>query len=1612
MTTCKLKMTLSCAEQGGASINVSTATNTLSFAGGASAANICSGVSIYRGAGAACAATGTLVQAGTGPAGLKPVGIADIVTTFKNNATDVSVLTIGKDYDLDGDTLEILSAGSNLAVSNNASAQGGTLSINNNSSPLNFLDDFITYTPPAGFLGVDEFSYVIEDEQGVRDTVEVSVFVIECGSYIELLGSGANGIATTSLNFSDTTEIDSIVMESIYKGVAPTSITFSSSTQTIVNSSPVAAINGGGGYFRTKMNSASSISATTTNTSTTQSLVAYVYRRGTSREHISERTRRVTTLHENSLQESIRIPSASEPRNILLEIPISELNVDARTALVEVSYGSITKSLEVKSGDLGASLKFFTVILEDVPGNITQLTLSVTSRVGLGDSFVVSGANLQIQCGSFEPEAGDVFATTALNARVSIDVLQNTSDLNNDIDTSSLTNLGVLPPNNGSIGAFSSGSVTYTPNTGFNGIDAFQFKVCDKTGICDIATVYVTVSCASGNFVEAGDFFNLDLGGTKEGGLTWADFNNDGLLDVLVNTSNTTNDSRIYFANKQGILSFVDVTSSHAAGLLDNNLSRTALAGDMNNDGYVDFVRNEFNRIEVFFNRGPDANPAFNFGNADQDPNVVITAIAGGMNTEGMVLLDWNQDGWLDLVMDNDNNGAEIFENDKDGTFTLQTLGTGAGQTGFPASLGDNGDYAAMADWDNDGYPDVIFRKDATNANGVDLWNFNPSTGRFDAVTSPNIAGAGGNKGAVTFCDLDNDADLDFIWTDGSGTANNIYTNSNGTFSFHATLLNSGGIDDCDCADVDNDGDLDIFLGDNSGASYLYINNVALSFSQANGCLDPNANVEGSEFVDFDGDGDMDLYMNIAGGANQLWVNMQNDDNYLFIEPRIRLANGEFRSAIGANVLLTNCDNDTFLLQEVSGGRGHGSQKPAELHFGLGNDGPDIAYTAIVYFADSSGVRDTVNVNFVPSHYLDQKLIVYQSNPDNENYSDIDNDGVIDIQDIDTDGDGILNTAEIPLGVVSPYKDSDFDGVYDYLDEDFEFCGGIVNGVCSNFDTDGDGIADFIDRDSDGDGITDVVEAGGTDSDGVGIIDNNSSDTDGDGYPNAVDSDNGGTALSDSDTDGDGVPTRLDNDSDGDGIPEIIEAQTTLGYTAPSGVDTDEDGIDNQYDSDCSPCGAITGFVVSPVNSDGADLPDYLDTDSDNDGITDLIEANDFDYNDIADISPSGADADSDGIDNAFDDDAAGTINNGGPDNNQSPASFLDTRPSTADKNWREARLPIRSTTGAFTVSASCPVLSGSNWIDIDDGAGNIVFSINPNGNNLGASCWGVNILSGVPAVRIDTNGGFSEYILNRNFYIDPTTDPGGNVSLRLYALTSEVDDLRTAVTDDGFAVGTFQNFIDDSLKVTQSEPSPLNLNVFDNAAAAASLKNPDNMEYNALGYGFNLSTADMGEFVPFFIPGLPAAALSLKLFSFEAIKNANRALLRWTSLRPEVIDHFEIERTQDVLSWTSLTQKTDINQSNDAQQFVVFDEDPHPSMNYYRIKTVFADFSYEYSEIRALNFDDLNGSTEVMLSPNPNRGSFVLSGLEEGEYTVEIYDALGALVSSESFSTLGQKRL
>ena len=275
---------------------------------------------------------------------------------------------------------------------------------------------------------------------------------------------------------------------------------------------------------------------------------------------------------------------------------------------------------------------------------------------------------------------------------------------------------------------------------------------------------------------------------------------------------------------------------------------------------------------------------------------------------------------------------------------------------------------------------------------------------------------------------------------------------------------------------------------------------------------------------------------------------------------------------------------------------------------------------------------------------------------------DTDGDGVDDSNDIDDDNDGILDTVE--SGGFDPNGDEDGDGIANYQDVSDDTPGdgdgGLTDYTDANsdgfpdvYDFDRDGIPNHLDLDSDNDGILDNVESQVS---GGSFITFTSTDTDLDGLVDVYDTTPTGTAAGEGSigitplvtdpgiANDDTTPDYLDIDTDDDGIPDNVEAQTTLGYTSPTGI-VGENGVDSAYEN--VDTYTPTGITIRDTDVDGT--PDYRDGDSDNDGTTDINENNDGNV-------LSGSDTDGDGLDNNFD---ADNINYDVNDNNDNPSTSL-----------------------------------------------------------------------------------------------------------------------------------------------------------------------------------------------------------------------------------------------------------------------------------------------------------------------------------------------------------------
>lgn len=375
-------------------------------------------------------------------------------------------------------------------------------------------------------------------------------------------------------------------------------------------------------------------------------------------------------------------------------------------------------------------------------------------------------------------------------------------------------------------------------------------------------------------------------------------------------------------------------------------------------------------------------------------------------------------------------------------------------------------------------------------------------------------------------------------------------------------------------------------------------------------------------------------------------------------------------------------------------------------------------------------------------------------------FTDTDNDGITNFNDIDDDNDSILDIDE--YNGINPLNDDDTDTIPNYRDTDFGVDAN-NDGVVDVFDFDNDGVPNHLDLDSDNDGILDIVEVGNS------ILDTNSNGTTNNnvganGLDNTVENtDTTGTSITYTipNTDGDNPnnPNFLDIDSDGDGIVDNIEAQTTDSYIA-SNTTVTISGINTAY-----PNG------ITPIDTENDTIFDYLDTNSDNDIYDDIIEGWDFNNDGVAETLASNTDTDNDGLDNAFDTDDA-LIN---PTNGQTPTDFPNVdNVDTSERDWREIVAiviiidNVSATEGndlVFTVSL---VKKNNNSILIQSTSSiNIEFSTT-NGTNT-------TDIYDVAISPFDYNA-----ITNTSFIIPPNTTTAQFNILSLEDTIDELDELLT----------------------------------------------------------------------------------------------------------------------------------------------------------------------------------------------------------------------------------------
>jgi hypothetical protein len=399
----------------------------------------------------------------------------------------------------------------------------------------------------------------------------------------------------------------------------------------------------------------------------------------------------------------------------------------------------------------------------------------------------------------------------------------------------------------------------------------------------------------NGKFEERAEPANL---ADQLGGLVCmqADYNNDGLLDIYIARGAwQLVPMRPSLLRNDGGGKFTDVTES--VGLLDPVNSNAAAWADYDNDGWIDlFVCCEKQAHRLYRNLGNGT-----FQSVATQAGVVIDGESFG---KGCAWLDYDNDDFPDLFVNQLSGAGQLFHNNRNGTFSNVT-----------ESMGIDGPHGGFSCWtwdyDNDGWLDIFAT--CYDRSLKDIVN-----GLMGQPHERNPSKLFRNLNGTTFQDMTREAGLDMVF---------------------ATMGSNFG-------DLDNDGYLDMYLGTgDQDLSTLVPNRM---FKNVDGGrfaeITASAGVghlqkgHGVAFGDWDRDGNVDVFINMGGTIpgdkyhNILFQNPGHDNRWLTVKLVGKRTN---QAALGARIKAVTDGNPPLTVHRViSPGSSFGSN-PLQQTLGL-----------------------------------------------------------------------------------------------------------------------------------------------------------------------------------------------------------------------------------------------------------------------------------------------------------------------------------------------------------------------------------------------------------------------------------------------------------------------------------------------------------------------------------------------------------------------------------------------------------------------------------------------------------------------------------------------------
>ena len=341
-------------------------------------------------------------------------------------------------------------------------------------------------------------------------------------------------------------------------------------------------------------------------------------------------------------------------------------------------------------------------------------------------------------------------------------------------------------------------------------------------------------------------------------GVAVADFNNDGFADILITA---VGQNRLF--QNTGVGHFVDVTEKAGLGGR-NGFSTSALWFDFDRDGLLDLLVCNYVKWspqrDVFCSVDgkrksyctPEAyhgDTCWLFRNRGNGTFEDVTAKSGIFDPTskslGVAMVDYDRDGWPDVLIANDTQPNKLYRNLRNGTF--EDVAVRAGVAFSEDGKARAGMGIDTADFDNSGQEGIAI----TNFDNEMMALYRPSPpGVYtDAAMTAGVGQASRDSlgFGCSFLDINLDGRLDLLAVNGHidetvrqirgnagyAQAPHLFLNRGGTRFQDVAGLVGGGFGTPKVArglaygDFDRDGDLDVLLTTNQGQPHLYRNDVA-----------------------------------------------------------------------------------------------------------------------------------------------------------------------------------------------------------------------------------------------------------------------------------------------------------------------------------------------------------------------------------------------------------------------------------------------------------------------------------------------------------------------------------------------------------------------------------------------------------------------------------------------------------------------------------------------------------------------------------------------------------------------------------------------------------------